>query len=141
MAGQPGLEQGISTRLNGAQGRKFGLTVGPAFLLLGGILLWRDRMTGATITAALGVLLMLLALAAPRMLLPVERGWMKLAHIMSSITTPIIMAIIYFLVLTPIALFMRALGRNPLLHPGTQQTLWVSRAADQERRGGMDRQF
>jgi hypothetical protein len=123
------------------QSRKFGLTVGAAFLVLGGILLWRQRESGAAITGAIGALLVLLGAIAPGVLVPVERAWMRLSHVMSSITTPIIMAVIYFFVLTPIALLMRAFGRNPLLHPGSDKTLWVSRAADKDRRGGMDRQF
>ena len=123
------------------QSRKFGLTVGAAFLVLGGILLWRQRESGAAITGAIGALLILLGAVAPGVLVPVERAWMKLSHLMSAITTPIIMAVIYFLVLTPIAMLMRALGRNPLRHPGSDKTLWVSRASEQAGRGGMDRQF
>jgi ABC-type uncharacterized transport system permease subunit len=141
MAGQPGLEQRIPTGLSVTQSRKFGLTVGAAFLVLGGILLWRQRESGAAVTGTIGVLLILLGAVAPGVLVPVERAWMKLSHVMSAITTPIIMAVIYFFVLTPIAVLMRALGRNPLLHAGNDKTLWVSRATDKERRGGMDRQF
>lgn len=135
------MEQGIPAGLNAAQARKFGLTVGPAFLVFAGIFLWRDRGTASAVAASLGVLCILLALTAPGLLAPVERVWMRAAHAMSKVTTPIIMGVIYFLVFTPIALAMRAFGRNALVHPQTDGSRWVSRRPEQQQRGGMDHQF
>jgi hypothetical protein len=126
--------------LSTAKARKFGLTVGPAFLLLSGVLVWRGRYPAAIVTGSLGGILILLALVAPRVLGPVERVWMGLAHAMSSVTTPIIMGLIYFLVLTPVGAVMRAFGRNPLVHAPAAGTNWIARK-DEKRVSGMDRQF
>src|SRR5947208_3461818 len=71
--GERRLEQRIPAGLSTAKARKFGLTVGPAFLVLSGVLLWRGRYPAATVTGSLGGLLILLALVAPRVLGPVER--------------------------------------------------------------------
>ena len=54
------------------------------------------------------------ALAAPITLRPVYRAWMRLAILLSRITTPIIMAVVYFLVITPVAVIMRIVGRDPM---------------------------
>ena len=54
-------------------------------------------------------------LIAPATLRPVYRLWMRFGLLLSKITTPIIMGIVFFLVLGPTALFMRAiLRRDPL---------------------------
>ena len=41
------------------ENRKFGISVGIAFMLLGGILLWRNRETGAIVTGVIGAALFL----------------------------------------------------------------------------------
>jgi hypothetical protein len=48
---------------------------------------------------------------------------------------------VYFIVIAPMGMVMRAAGKNPLRHPGGEGTWWVSRQREQGRRGGMDRQF
>ncbi len=53
-------------------------------------------------------------LAAPMTLRAVYRAWMRLALVLSRITTPIIMAVVYFLVITPVAFIMRIVGHDPM---------------------------
>jgi hypothetical protein len=53
-------------------------------------------------------------LAAPRSLRPVYRGWMHFGLMLSKITTPIIMGIVFFLVITPMGLVRRMLGKDSL---------------------------
>ena len=129
-----------------AQGRRFGFTVGIAFLLLGGIVLWwRDAHRAAMVLGGLGGALVLGGLVIPQHLLGVERAWMKLAHLISKVTTPIFMGVIYFVVLTPVGVVRRAFGHNALvrrvgdagLAPGGY---WVVREPG-KRQGDLSRQF
>jgi hypothetical protein len=77
-------------------------------------------------------------LVIPGSLGPVYRAWMGFAHALSRVTTPIFMGIVYFLVITPIAVIRRAVGGNPLrAHRGA--TGWVNRKDDP--RGDLSRQF
>ena len=85
--------------------------------------------------------LILGAVLAPAALVPVERAWMAMAHAISKVTTPIILGIVYFLVITPIGVVMRILGKNPLRHGEHDGGFWVHRAHEHDRRGGMERQF
>lgn len=131
----------VSAGLTAAEGRKFGFTVGIAFLALGGIAMWRGKQRTATVFLALGGLLVLAALVVPTMLGPVERAWMGLAHLLSKVTTPIFMSVVYFLVITPIG-FVRRLGGGPLSTPSERTaSRWEThdRAADVAER--MERQF
>jgi large-conductance mechanosensitive channel len=51
---------------------------------------------------------------APTTLRPVYRGWMRFGHFMGRIVTPIIMGLIFYLVITPIATVRKLLGKDSL---------------------------
>lgn len=131
------MEAGIPTRLTAAAGRKFGLTVGLAFAAIGAVLLWRDHPTKATVALSLGGLLVAGGLVVPTLLGPVERAWMGLAHLISKVTTPIFMGIVYFLVITPIGK-LRSLKGSPLRSPRGQSSWHAHEVVEPER---MERQF
>jgi hypothetical protein len=131
----------VPARLTAADGRKFGLTVGTAFLVFGWIALWRGKPRTATVLFTLGGLLVVAALVVPTALGPVERAWMGLAAAISKVTTPIFMGIVYFLVILPIGLFRRLTGNSPIVTRGRPVSRWeahVPAVADGER---MERQF
>jgi hypothetical protein len=134
------LARGVSARLTAAEGRKFGLLVGGAFLLLGAVFWWRTWLIGAVTAVVLGSSLIAAGLAAPTRLGPVYRGWMAFAVAISKVTTPILMGLIYFLVLTPTGLIARLLGHRPLSRPLGAANYWQSRPAGTGR-SKMDHQF
>jgi len=70
----------------------------------------------------------------------VERAWYALAAAISKVTTPIIMAVLYFVVLTPAGLAARLFGYNALIRAHTPTSAWVRRP-DGHRRGDLERQF
>jgi len=135
------LAERIPARLTPADGRRFGLTVGLAFLVLAGVAWWRGRVHVAFVLAAIGGLLILGALLLPAHLGPVFRAWMGLAHVLSRITTPVFLGVVFYLVVTPVGLLMRLFGATPLPRPGTGSTGWIPRAPDARRRLDMERQF
>jgi hypothetical protein len=134
------MEAGIPAGLTAAQGRRFGLTVGGAFLALAAVLWWRGHLKTAASFAMLGGALSLAALVIPARLGPVERAWMSLAKVISKVTTPIVMGVMYLLVLTPFGLARRAFGGNPLVHRPGATGFWQPRPAGRSR-GNLTRQF
>ena len=120
--------------------RSFALTVGGAFAALAALLAWRGRTTVAIACAMLAALLLVGGLAIPSRLGGLYRAWMRMAELMSRVTTPVFMAVVYFGVLTPIGLARRLFGRGTLGTPRDAATGWVRRAPD-ARRGDMRRQF
>ena len=134
------METRVPARLTAAQGRKFGLTVGIAFLVLASLLhFWRHRETLGTVAGALGALLVIAALTAPTRLGALERGWMALARAISKVTTPVFMGIVFFVVMTPIGWLMRLVGRRPLVHGETDGGYWAAPASGG--RSDLERQF
>ncbi|MDQ3699151.1 MAG: SxtJ family membrane protein [Gemmatimonadota bacterium] len=141
------MAHGIPARLRSAadytaaDGRRFALTVGGAFAVLALILVWREHRVLASVLGSLAVLLALGGLTAPRRLLGVERNWMRFAFLLSRVTTPIFMGIVYYLVITPTGIIRRLFGKNATVHvpTGPGGGYWASH--DRERRGDMTRQF
>lgn len=106
--------------------REFGLLVGVVFSLLGLWWFYRGKFaTAVYIFTITGLLLILLGAALPRLLVIPRRLWMKLAEGMAYISSRIILAIIFFLVLTPIGLIKRAMGWDPLQRrAGSRESFW-----------------
>lgn len=129
----------VPARLTPAEGRKFAFTVGIAFAVLGGLVYWRGHLKVASVFGALAGLLLLGGLLVPTLMGPVQRAWMGLAHLISKVTTPIFMGIVYFLVITPISVLMRLFGRAPM-RARTGSTFWVPRAPEAGR-SDLSRQF
>jgi hypothetical protein len=130
----------VPARLTAAQGRRFGLTVGGAFLVFAAIAYWRGHPTTTTVLGGLGATLALAGLIIPTYLGPVERAWMRLAHLISKVTTPIVMGAMYVGVLTPVGLLRRLFGGNPLVHEATSASYWHARP-EGRRAGDLRRQY
>jgi len=65
---------------------------------------------------------------------------MWFALVLSRVTTPVMMAVVFFVVITPTALLMRLAGRNPLARGGADGGFWVPRRG-RNRRSDLERQF
>ena len=95
--------------------REFGLIVGGVFTLLGAWWLYRGKFSSAShLFLPVGFALVLLGLVFPRALIFPNKAWMALAEGLSYVTTRIILAFVFFAVLTPIGLIKRAMGWDPL---------------------------
>ena len=124
--------------------RKFGITVGAMLIAFGAVraLLFGHTGTATTILFAVGACLLLLGLVAPRVLGPVNRGWMALGMLLAAVVNPIVMLLMFATLFVPIGLVMRAAGRDTLqLRPKPAgQSYWHSRANEQST-GGLSDQF
>jgi len=135
------LEKRIPARLTPSEGRKFAFPVGAAFLALAIFVWWRGHPTLVYLFGSLAGALFLAGLLVPGKLGPVYRAWMGFALLISKVTTPIFMGVTYFLVLAPVGLIMRAMGRNPVVHKPLDGSYWVPRAEGAARRSDLRRQF
>jgi hypothetical protein len=135
------LAETIRARLTPREGRKFGLTVGAAFLILAAISRWRGHDTAPWVMGGIGILLVAAGILLPGQLSPVYRGWMRFGLALSKVTTPIFMGLIYFAVLTPTGLLLRLFGRNPLKARDANGSFWVVRSPQADKVDSLTRQF
>jgi hypothetical protein len=83
------------------------------------------------------------ALIVPKILRPLNYLWTRFSILLSKITTPIVMGIIFFAVLTPMSLCRRLFKRLPLtLEPDPKQpSYWITREPPGFNAQGMKNQF
>jgi len=115
-------------RIEGSSDRTFGLTLAVLFLLIALAPLRHGhppRWWWFAVAAVPG----LLALVKPVLLAGPNRLWVKLGILLGKVVSPIALAILFYGVLTPLALVMRLTGQDPLrlrLDPGAD-SYWIPR--------------
>jgi len=98
--------------------REFALVTSGVIVGLFGLALpWLFDLGWPTWPWILAAVLSVVGFAAPMALRPVYKTWMRFGLILSRITTPIIMGLVFFLMITPIGLIRRmfasdAMARN-----------------------------
>ena len=94
--------------------RKFGAVIILGFGLIGAVAYGRGRITSAqwiwSISSAIGVWSILF----PSLAKPFYWAWMGFGNVMGSIVSPIVLAAIFYGIVTPIAFLFRRLSRDPL---------------------------
>mgnify|MGYP001502320122 FL=1 len=93
--------------------RKFGLIFAVSMAILYGVL-WLLLDLDATGLLIVAGVFAFVALLVPGILLPVNRLWMAFAGRLARVNNHIILGTIFVLVITPLGVFMRLLGRDPI---------------------------
>ena len=94
--------------------RSFGLVVGGVFL---GIGLWPLVIRGASArwwAVTLGAALIGAGLMFPRVLGPARAAWMALADLLGRVNSRLLLGLVFFTLVTPMAIVLRIRGRDPL---------------------------
>jgi Saxitoxin biosynthesis operon protein SxtJ len=109
--------------------RRFGLTVGGMFVLLGLASWWRGHEWPPRVFWTLGVLLVVPGLLAPAVLGPVQRGWMRFGALLGEVNSRIILTVMFYLVFAPFGWIMRTFVRDPLdrSFAGDEKSHWIKR--------------
>tara|TARA_B100001093_G_scaffold208441_1_gene200264 strand:+ start:437 stop:817 length:381 start_codon:yes stop_codon:yes gene_type:complete len=119
--------------------KSFGLLFFVVFLVFG---LWPLK-NGGSINLYLissSLIFLFLGLMNSRILSPLNNIWVKFGKILGMIIAPIVMALVYFVILTPIGLTMRIFGKDllGLKFKKKQDTYWIKR---KKNLGSMKKQF
>jgi apolipoprotein N-acyltransferase len=114
--------------------RDFGLVVGGVFALLSLWWIYRGKLTEVVlVTLPIGVVLIALGLVWPRALVLPHKAWMWLAEVLSFISTRIILALVFFLIVTPIGLVKRLSGWDPLSRRAPKRGSYWQTYSDRQR--------
>jgi hypothetical protein len=118
-----------AARLTHRAGRRFAFTLGVAFLLLGGLSYWRGHEVPPIVLGSLAFAAVAAGTLVPGRLDLVYRVWMAVGHALSKVTTPLVLGILYFFVLTPTRLLLMLSGRHPLRHRARDGSYWLPAAS------------
>ena len=73
---------------------------------------------------------LILGLINSQILTPLNKLWFKLGLLLGKIISPLVMGLIFFLVVTPIGLIMRILGKDVLnLKYNKNKSYWIEKKA------------
>ena len=119
--------------------KSFGLLFFIIFLILG---LWPLK-NGENINfffITVSVIFLLLSLINSKLLSPLNKTWIKLGEILGLIIAPIVMALVYFVILTPVSIIVRVFGKDllGLKFSKEKETYWIKR---KKILGSMKKQF
>ena len=117
----------------------FGLLFFAVFLIIG---LWPiiNGDSPRIIFFIIALIFLILALVNSKILTPLNKAWVKLGELLGKIIGPIVMAGVYFIVLTPISIIVRLFGKDLLKvkFSDKSKSYWIKRDKDL---GSMDKQF
>ena len=119
--------------------KSFGLLFFVIFLIIG---LWPlkngENLNFYFITASL--IFLILGLINSKLLSPLNKSWIKLGEILGIIIAPIVMALVYFVILTPVSFIVRIFGKDLLNLKllKEKETYWIKR---KKTLGSMKKQF
>ncbi len=141
---RPGFHEDFSRTGHGrgATDRSFGIVFAIMFVVIalwplarhGGVRIWAFCVAGAFLAAAF---------SRPSVLHPLNRVWTAFALLLNRIVAPVAMGAMFFLVITPVAVIRRLLGKDPLrlrADPDAS-TYWIPRPPRGQEQGTMENQF
>ena len=86
-----------------------------------------------------GIIFLALAFFQPKLLKPLNYSWIKLGEVLGTIIAPLIMALVFFIILTPTSFIVRIMGKDLLrLKFSKKNTYWLKRSKNITT---MDKQF
>ncbi len=122
--------------------RSFGLTFAGAFAALGAISLWRGGLEHGAWELGLAVGFLAVAGFAPGMLGPFNRAWAWIGRRLNSVLSPLLIIVLFYGVVTPVGLVMRAVGKDPLrLRRDPQASSYWIECREESKTSDMRRQF
>ena len=87
----------------------------------------------------IAVVFFILVLFNSKLLVPLNSMWLKFGELLGKIISPIVMAFVYFFVITPIGIIVRLFGKDLLqIKFNSKSTYWINR---KKNIGSMKRQF
>lgn len=131
-----------SKSAEGSSDRTFGLVFAVFFLFLsllplghgGELHIW---------AALIAIGILAVTIVVPQSLSPLNRLWTKLGLLLHSIVSPIALGIIFFALITPMAIAMRIAGKDPLRRRFDRDatSYWIQREPSDPAHDSMNNQF
>ena len=127
MSNALGLDKNSKT--SNATDRSFGVMFGCIFIIIASLLRLRGEPEELQLCLlALSVLTFLVAIIRPRLLSTPNKLWMKFSLLLARFVSPIILGILFYVLISPLALALRLFGRDELrLKTKNVVTNWQSR--------------
>lgn len=118
------------------EGAIFALTLAAGFAVVGAVAAVRDHPRIALITGTLAGAALLAGALVPTRLGVLRAAWMRVGTAIGVVTTPIVLGVVYFAVITPLGIAKRLFRMTPR----RPQSYWVARGSPRDP-ASLHRQF
>ena len=126
----------------GSSERSFGLLFAAVFALMAVYAYWigSDKFWIWLIST---LIVLLVAFLWSNLLRPLDRAWMQLGLLLFHVISPVFIALLYYVCVTPIGVLRRVLGRDSLSRgfDSNVSSYWIERSRDTGERSDMRNQF
>ena len=115
-------------RVQSSSNRAFGFVFAAVFLIIGVLPIFFGG-TWRLWSLGLSAGFLAAAILAPALLAPLNRLWTHFGLLLHRVVSPIVLGIMFFLVVTPMGLLMRAFGKDPLRlrSEKSRSSYWIDR--------------
>ena len=122
--------------------RSFGITFGIIFLIISGFLYYQEKDSFQLFIYLAGSF-SCLGIVFPIVLKPVYIVWMIFAVILGWFMTRVILSLLFYIIITPIGLFLRIIGKDllDLKEQKNQKSYWNMRNSRKEQNQNYEKQF
>ena len=122
--------------------KKFGYFFSAIFLLGSIYFFYQEMLIQGLVLCSLSLIFIFLGAYKDHLLLPLNRLWMRFGVLLGKIISPIILAILFFVMFTPIAIGMRIFQRDELrLKSSNYDSFWRFRDQDIYNQSSFTQQF
>ena len=118
----------MNSQISKSSNKSFGIVFFIVFLIIafyplfyeGSLRIW---------SLIISIIFLILGLTNSKVLTPLNNIWISFGIILGKVISPLIMGIIFFFVVTPIALIMKVLGKDVLnLKYNNNQSYWIEKS-------------
>ena len=122
--------------------KKIGIFFFIILTILSAVLFIYDYTLISVITLTTGLISLTLSYLKPDLLLPVNKAWMTLGYLLGYIVSPIVIGSIFFVIFTPISIFLKIIGRDELkLLNKNSDSYWRKRQLNKDSQTSFKNQF
>ncbi len=118
----------IKNKIKISSNRNFGLVFFIVFLIVG---IWplTNEEPFRIWSVIISSVFLVLGLMNSKLLTPLNKLWFKFGMILGAIVAPVVMGVVFFLVITPIGIFMKIIGKDLLnkKYDKKKATYWIIR--------------
>ena len=108
---------------------KFGITFSIIFICLFVYFFIKEHNNLSFFFLLISIIFLCVSYIKNELLLPLNKGWMYIGYLIGKIISPIVLGLLFFIIITPIALVMRIIKRDELLlkNDKNKNSYWVLR--------------
>ena len=108
--------------------KKFGITFSIIFLIISIYSFYKINLIFTIVALSISIIFLLLSFLMPKILFPINKGWMYFGYLLGLIISPIVLGFIFFIIFTPVGILRRNVFKDELLlKSNLKKSYWLNK--------------